>query len=260
MTAKEAIKMLRTIKRTVFLGNQKFKDALDVAIEALEAQNAVVQMDLPKISEDDLKKMLAKMNHQQQLEWIVDGTIPNNFGKDTNVPSYDTISRKMAIDALDKRFDSIPMEQTTEILMLRKDLRELPSAQPETELLPDTKAVPDDRDMVCLSERVSATYYDDEHEEWTQKSVTIAEVLDSVCDEYTVVPSAQPEREKGEWIDYTEYGYVECPFCKSATNCDGNKDELHFCFSCGADMREEEHTMEEFMYGQDMGSPEDGSL
>ena len=50
----------------------------------------------------------------------------------------------------------------------------------------------------------------------------------------------QPERQKGEWIDYTEDGYVECPFCHNATNCDGNKDELHFCFSCGADMREVE--------------------
>ena len=50
-------------------------------------------------------------------------------------------------------------------------------------------------------------------------------------------PSAKQERQKGEWIDYTEDGYVECPFCHSATNCDGNKDELHFCFSCGADMR-----------------------
>lgn len=45
--------------------------------------------------------------------------------------SSDSISRQMAIDALDKRFDSIPMNQTTEILLLRKDLRELPSAQPE---------------------------------------------------------------------------------------------------------------------------------
>ncbi len=47
----------------------------------------------------------------------------------------------------------------------------------------------------------------------------------------------QPGWQKGEWIDYTEDGYVECPFCHSATNCDGNKEELHFCFSCGADMR-----------------------
>ena len=41
-----------------------------------------------------------------------------------------SISRQAAIDALDKRFDSIPMEQTTEILQLRRDLRNLPSAQP----------------------------------------------------------------------------------------------------------------------------------
>lgn len=41
------------------------------------------------------------------------------------------IKKQDAIDALDKRFDSIPMEQTTEILLLRKDLRELPSAEPQ---------------------------------------------------------------------------------------------------------------------------------
>jgi rubrerythrin len=43
----------------------------------------------------------------------------------------DLISRQAAIDALDKRFDNIPMEQTTEILQLRRDLRQLPSAQPK---------------------------------------------------------------------------------------------------------------------------------
>lgn len=48
----------------------------------------------------------------------------------------DLISRQAAIDALDKRFDSIPMEQTTEILLLRKDLRELPSVQPEQRWIP----------------------------------------------------------------------------------------------------------------------------
>ena len=42
----------------------------------------------------------------------------------------DTISRQAAIDALDKRFDDIPMRQTKEILSLRRDLRKLPSAQP----------------------------------------------------------------------------------------------------------------------------------
>lgn len=42
---------------------------------------------------------------------------------------------------------------------------------------------------------------------------------------------------RGKWIDYSDEGYVECPFCHSATNCDGNKDELHYCFSCGAELR-----------------------
>ena len=51
---------------------------------------------------------------------------------------------------------------------------------------------------------------------------------------------AEPERKKGEWIDYSDEGYVECPFCHSATNCDGNKDELHYCFSCGAELRGEQ--------------------
>lgn len=63
----------------------------------------------------------------------------------------------------------------------------------------------------------------------------------TIIKRFEQLPSAQPERQKGEWIDYTEDGYVECPFCHNATNCDGNKDELHFCFSCGADMREDDH-------------------
>ena len=54
-----------------------------------------------------------------------------NLQQTCNQLATDCISRQQAIDAVDKRFESIPMEQTTEILMLRKDLRELPSAQPE---------------------------------------------------------------------------------------------------------------------------------
>ena len=47
-------------------------------------------------------------------------------------------------------------------------------------------------------------------------------------------------RPHGEWRDYSNEGYVECPFCGSATNCEDNKDELHYCWNCGADMRQEE--------------------
>lgn len=45
---------------------------------------------------------------------------------------------------------------------------------------------------VDLDERVTAQFYDEECEEWTMQTCTIADVLDSVCDEYTVLPSAQP--------------------------------------------------------------------
>ena len=48
---------------------------------------------------------------------------------------------------------------------------------------------------------------------------------------------------KGHWIDYSDEGYVECSECGSATNCDGNIADLHFCFSCGAKMDEDEHTL-----------------
>lgn len=54
-----------------------------------------------------------------------------NDGARSTAQSTDLIDRQEAINALDKRFDDVPMELTTEILQLRRDLRELPSAQPE---------------------------------------------------------------------------------------------------------------------------------
>ena len=62
--------------------------------------------------------------------------------------------------------------------------------------------------------------------------------FDEIREALATVPSAEPK--KGKWIDFSDEGYVECPYCHSATNCDGNKEELHYCYSCGADMRESE--------------------
>ena len=45
------------------------------------------------------------------------------------------------------------------------------------------------------------------------------------------------ERQKGEWKDHSNEGYVECPFFNSATTCEDNIDELHYCFNCGAELR-----------------------
>ena len=50
--------------------------------------------------------------------------------------------------------------------------------------------------------------------------------------------SAQ-QKQTGRWINHVKDGYVECPFCHSATNCDDNISDLHFCFSCGARMEGE---------------------
>ena len=54
----------------------------------------------------------------------VNAVPPAKLGTNLAEVGTDCISREQAIEALDKRFDSIPMEQTSEILMLRKDLRE----------------------------------------------------------------------------------------------------------------------------------------
>ena len=60
----------------------------------------------------------------------------------------------------------------------------------------------------------------------------------SVNDKTTIVTKVSGCK-TGRWIDHVEDGYVECPFCHSATNCDDNISDLHFCFSCGARMEEE---------------------
>lgn len=47
-------------------------------------------------------------------------------------------------------------------------------------------------------------------------------------------------QKSGKWIDYRDEGFVECPFCGHATNCEDDIDELHYCFYCGAKMESED--------------------
>jgi len=70
---------------------------------------------------------------------------------------------------------------------------------------------------VDLSEKVTATFYDQECEEWTMRTVTIEDVLDGVCDDYTVLPSAQPEpaiplewiAKHLEWLDNCDNDFAQ---------------------------------------------------
>lgn len=61
--------------------------------------------------------------------------------------------------------------------------------------------------------------------------------INDLLDEVENCPAAEVvERKTGKWISHIEDGYLECPFCGAATNCDDDESELHFCFSCGAKM------------------------
>ena len=44
------------------------------------------------------------------------------------------------------------------------------------------------------------------------------------------------EHKTGKWIDHSEDGYVECPLCGHLTTCDGNIEDLHYCFWRGLRM------------------------
>lgn len=57
-----------------------------------------------------------------------------------------------------------------------------------------------------------------------------------------MLPSAQPERKKGEWIVISEFEdcrYVKCNQCKVTQVFYYNKPPTNFCPNCGADMRGE---------------------
>ena len=146
----------------------------------------------------------------------------------------DVISRKAAIDAdgLDEeircemcknpmhtdrgcdgncKYDEILYEKIIQIL--NKRITQLTFAQPD---VPDTN----------VGDTISRQNAIDE----IRKCRFVVDAIEKI----RALPSA-PQR-TGRWIDHAEEGYVECPFCQSATNCDGNISELHFCFSCGARM------------------------
>lgn len=55
---------------------------------------------------------------------------------------------------------------------------------------------------------------------------------------FNSIRNGTPQPKDGKWIDYRNDGFVECPFCGHATNCEDNIDELHYCFYCGAKMVE----------------------
>ena len=153
----------------------------------------------------------------------------------------DTIYRQAAIDAHcelcgDRYKCNSDICPDVEVFQL------IPAVQSEPQWIPEVMAIPADDDRVSLSETVTATYYNEENEEWSRKSVTIRDVLDSVCDEYTVLPYAQPERKKGKWVGYdSDWLKTMCKCSECGAMIDINeKYRNFFCYHCGADMRGEQ--------------------
>lgn len=64
---------------------------------------------------------------------------------------------------------------------------------------------------------------------------TISEQVDAL----EMAIEALQERKTGKWIDNSEDGYVGCPICGHLTTCEGNIEDLHYCFWCGAKMTKE---------------------
>lgn len=72
---------------------------------------------------------------------------------------------------------------------------------------------------VDLSQTVTASYYDEEHEEWRFKQRTIEDLLDDICDSYSTVDAVPVS---------------PCDACKYAppSSCDGKP-----CTMCPAEGR-----------------------
>ena len=145
---------------------------------------------------------------------------PNPTSSGSGEGKHDLIDRQAAIDAVDKRFDDVPMELTTEILQLRRDLRErIPSAQPAT----NCSEIPNGSDdTISRQAAIDALTH-----EWDGMVTSVFDVIKSL-------PSAQPERKRGKWIP-SDIPWYRCSECGAER--ENTVFMEYFCPNCGADMR-----------------------
>ena len=147
----------------------------------------------------------------------------------------DTISRAKAIEALDKRFDSIPMEQTSEILMLRKDLRELPPAQHGANLA--------EVGTDCISRQAAIDLIESIETERLKGNIEL--IYAPAIKGLRALPPAQPESDSGRWErHYSRPGvyedlYWHCSKCGYKTDYQYANVNHRYCPNCGRKMERE---------------------
>lgn len=132
------------------------------------------------------------------------------------------IWKQDAIDALDKRFNDVPMELTTEILLLRRDLRHLAPVKSE-----------------ILTAQPEMT--DEQFKDYCRKRCLSVVTNEFMCEVRKMMP---PVQEHGEWEYHSnptiginpETAYCSC--CGFHVDTTGNIDfdEYNFCPRCGVKM------------------------
>ena len=93
---------------------------------------------------------------------------------------------------------------------------------------------------VDIKQLVSATYYDEEHEEWSQKIVSIEDLLCSACDDFVEATNVQPVA-MGKWKILDKHT-AQCSVCNNTLDLRGvnaGRGDANYCPNCGADMRGE---------------------
>lgn len=134
--------------------------------------------------------------------------------------SKDTIYRQDAIDAADNFFKhEVQSDADTAwnnaIEMVSNAIAELPSTKSE-----ESSAIDN---VLTLLDGIWSSGRMDYYSDYSALHDAISQI------------SAQPERKKGEWIEYIpEHG--KCPFCGNQVDLLGGKAN-NFCGECGADLR-----------------------
>ena len=142
---------------------------------------------------------------------------PLNFDRSTKINT----ALDMAIKALEKESRSAIVKNDLAVREFEEIVVEYP---PE--------------DLCTYPEYKGKPYFSIKYKEGNEHFIGYGTYKPEVFSRYLrdyFMPSIRP---KGHWIDHSDEGYVECSNCGSATNCDGNIADLHFCFSCSAKMDE----------------------
>ena len=150
----------------------------------------------------------------------------NDSATDINVATKDgdVIYRGDVIYALDEIESEVAEGYGFQYEKWRKHFCELPSARPD-HIADDSKKgeTINRREAIELIERMKQYHQD----------------ADDIVEMISNMPSAQPERPRGRWIEY-DNSHCECPFCHEEWSYfDNEVERFDFCPKCGADMRGE---------------------